>query len=218
MVKPPAVKRERLDRPSSDGQFTTPSFLRERVGGFSGFCVAPTHTVLETMADRLRNLITQQITVTLEYPGVRMHGQGVVTDVQFTPHGFAPEGTWMVEVEFDDPFLYGETRTFPAGVEAIQRGTRPAWPVHTVTGASFWGYTITGPSGRRIAVTRPLVALHPHTINTATGGLLIDGVRVQGGVTVWEPWTIGPSIPGVTHTLSAETTASLTTAVTDTYA
>jgi hypothetical protein len=75
--------------------------------------------------------------------------------------------------------------------------------VFTITGASAPGYTITGPAGRRIVVTRPLVAGTPHVIDTATGGLLIDGVRVQGGVSVWEPWQIDVGLPGVTHTISA---------------
>jgi hypothetical protein len=119
---------------------------------------------------------------------------------------------YSVKLYAPDPNLYGEVNEFAAGEVAFQRGNFAAHPTFVVSGAAAGGYTITGPGGKRIVVTTPLVAGTPHTIDSAEGEVMVGSSL--GNISVFEPWTIGPGLPGVTHSISA---GSLRVLVPDTY-
>jgi hypothetical protein len=212
----PDVVRERIKRSRAAGTFRTPAFLDERVVRVPGFLVAASHSDLEDQAEQFRGLITRVITLSIETPRGRRWVSGTVTQAAFENHVFAPEGQWVLEVTCEDPRKYGDVHRFPAGTPVFHRGNVDAWSVHTVTSAVEvpGGYTITGPNGRIIKITYPVVPGWPHRIDTATGILTVNGTPVNNYVTVWQPWSIPPGPAAFAHTITAGVV--LETAVTDT--
>lgn len=208
----PGVSMQHITRPEGDGLFPTPAFLGERAVRLSGFYVGRTHHELEHESARIRGLVKRRLRLAVEDVRGSFWAAGTVTQAAFKNSGFAPEGRWSVEISCDDPRVYGPVNEFGAGEVAIHRGTSPAWPVFVVTGTAAGGYTITGPNGQRIVVTTPLTSGVPHTIDTADGEVSVGSSL--GDISVFEPWTIDPGLPGVTHSISAGT---LLVRVPDTY-
>lgn len=212
-------RSESIARPSEHGDFDFEVLQSARVVSVEGIILAPTGPDRVRRANHLRWLGGDGSAFPVE---VDLYGETTWANARRGMTRVKPAGiregfhcaTFVWQFVCRDPRRYGAVRSFPAGVPASHFGNFPAWPVHTVTGAAP-GYTIGGPDGRRIVVTRPLVAGHPHVIDTATGGLRIDGVRVEGGVAVWEPWTIAPGVAAFVHTITPG--ASLLTDVTDTF-
>lgn len=121
----------------------------------------------------------------------------------------------MLSLVAADPRKYGEVNDFPGGTVAVNRGNFPARPQLIVSGTAAGGYTVTGPGGRRVVVTKALAAGAPHTIDFGKGGLWIGGVRQLRAITVYEPWEIAPGLPGVVATVN--NSAALIQRVADTY-
>lgn len=209
----PDVDLEMLARPGTHGVFSLPGYMRERKVGLSGFHVAANHTLLEHASAELRGLQSRDIRLTIEDSHGTWSVNGKVTRAVYRPHGFAPEGTWELEVTCPLPWKYGETHPFPGGSPAVTWGTQESSPVLTVTGTSASGYTITGPGGRRVVTSKALTAGAPHTIDLAKGGLYIGGARQLRALTVFEPWLIPTRPPGVVATVNNGLT--LLTRVTD---
>lgn len=208
----PDVSMQQIKRPEGDGMFPTPAFLEDRVVSLSGFYVASSQHELEHESARLRGLIKRRLRLVIEDARGTFWADGTVTRASFANFGFIPEGNWAVEFTCDNPHVYGPVNEFTAGEVAIHRGNSPAWPTFVITGTSAGGYTITGPNGQRIVVTTALASGTPHTIDTSEGEVMVGSTL--GNVSVFEPWTIGPGLPGVTHTISA---GSLLVKVPDTY-
>lgn len=199
----PDVDMDSIKRPAAHGRFVVPAWLDERVVRLPGFVVAKSHMELEHSSAKFRGLISRPIRLVIEDALETAWVDGTVTGASFRNHGFAPEGTWSLEVTCEDPRKFGKVHEFAAGAVAYHRGNFDAWPTFVVTGASPGGYTITGLNGQRIVVTTPLVSGTPHMINTDEGEVMVGGSL--GNISVFEPWTIGPGMPGVTHTISAGT-------------
>lgn len=213
MLTAPQVRRERIDRPGRDGQIALPALLKAREATFSGYGVAGNFGALRVMSTRVESLITQEIVVRVQYPLTTVYGRGVVTAASFTDHGFAPEGTWGVDVEFDDPRLYGEEHTYTAGEEAFHWGTRPSSPVLLVHGPRP-AYTITTSLGHSLTIGQSLALGQTHRIETRTGRLYLNGALQIGAITNGGMWTIPPGQVGVKHYIS---TGDLIVKVTDVY-
>lgn len=209
---------ESVPRPSEHGDFDFDVFHTPRVVPIEGVILAPNPELLKNYRDHLAAIGTAgrrfRVTVTLQGETTwawARRGMLRVRDAGIRHGWHRATFTWQFVCR--DPRRFGDVEPFSTGQVAINRGNFPAWPVFTVSGTAP-GYTITGPGGQRIVVTRALVAGQPHRIDTSTGGLVINGVRVEGGVSVWEPWTIDPGLPGVAHAISA---GALVTEVTATF-
>lgn len=201
----PEVEMERVKRPASHGTFVLPARLRERVVRISGFQVSRTHEELEHASAGFRGLTTRQVKLVVEDVYGTTRADGAVTAAMFRNHGFAPEGTWTLEVTCEDPRIYGETRDFPAGAAAVHYGSFEARP-RLMISAGSGGYTVTGPGGRVVTVNvnAPTAA---HYIDFAEGGLFTAAsVRVPNTITVYQPWKIPPGGPGVVATINGART------------
>lgn len=206
------MRREKIARPYSPGSFTTPGFLAEQEFKWSGLILTDTEFAQQKAIERLSGLLSDGglSRLTIDFGEVRwanVQREDIPEPSIVVPGRIA---SYQVEVSAPDPFLFGKTREYADGVPVIQRGTHAAFPVFVVTGSAPGGYTITGPSGKRIVVTSALTVGTPHTIDTAEGEVMVGGSL--GNISVFEPWAIGPGLPGVTHTISA---GSLLVRVTD---
>jgi hypothetical protein len=214
-----AMRREEVVRPSSHGSFDTPGYLTPRVTTISGWMVAPTAGDLATMRKQLTGLLADGSSGTLTVEtaegettaSVRLAGQTAVK-----VSGSEREARFQIQFWSPDPRRYGVTHTYGPGssVSTVEHdGNFPAVAELTVAGSSGGGYTVTGPDSRLITVTTPLVTGHPHTIDMRTGSLVVDGVRVVGGFSVYQPWSV-PAGATVTVSVSAGT---VTVQVRDTF-
>lgn len=210
----PEVVTERVRRPASHGSFAFPAWVEERVVRIQGFQVSRTHHDLEHAAAGFRGLVSRPVRFVVEDVNGTTWAVGKVTAARFRNYGFAPEGTWALEVTCEDPRKYGEMRAFPDGATAVHYGNFPATP-RLMIGAGSGGYTVTGPGGRVVTVnaTAPTAA---HYIDFADGGLFTAaGARVPRTITVYQPWEIPPGGPGVVATITGSRT--LSQRVTDTF-
>lgn len=211
-IETPDVRGEDVPRPANHGRFTLPMYLEDRAVGMTGFHVADAAARQWHDAARLRALILTTVTLTVESPFGVLWARGRVTEARYSPRGFVPEGDWRVTVECDDPCVYGETREFLGGQVAYHYGNFSATP-RLMVGAGSGGYTITGPDGRLVVVgTAPAGAHYIDFVNSPP--FTSDGVRQQGAITVYQPWTIAP---GATVTASITGARTLAQRVTDTY-
>lgn len=198
----PSVALDLTKRPTSHGAFLATATLDPRTVRIPGFYVAQTHTHVDYAGARLRGLLTTRVRLVVETPLGTSWASGIVTQTRMAPRGFAPEADWVIEVTCEDPRVYGEVEEFPGGQVAINRGNFPARPQVIISGSSGSGYTVTGPGGRRVVVTKALVSGSPHTIDFAKGGLYIGGIRQLRAITIYEPWDIPAGLPGAVATVN----------------
>lgn len=210
------VRREEVPRPAAHGAFDFRGYHAQQLPTLSGTLLASTPEVLQQMKDRVLGLLANGAS-----------GRMVVDDEKGSAWRDVrllscadPEDLDELSATFSlsfwaaDPRLYGEVRVFPAGVPAIQRGNFEATP-RLLVGAGSGGYTVTGPGGRQIVVGASAPA-GSHYIDFAAGGLFTAaGVRVPGAMSVFQPWTVGPGLPGVVASITGA--RSLVQSVTDTY-
>lgn len=212
------VRREQTTRPGAHGAFNAPGYLDARVIGMSGHIIAPTPEQLLNMARRLTGILADGSTARLDLLGEReVHLQvGLAAQTMVTVRGNDPRvADFQIQLWAPNPRMYGEVHDFPGGQVAVNRGNFPARPQLVVSGTAVGGYTVTGPNGRRVVVTKALAAAAPHTIDFATGGLYVAGVRQINAITIYEPWDVPPGLPGVTASVSNG--LSLVQRVTDTF-
>lgn len=187
-------------RPQAHGGFDAPQFLTSRTVNQKGFFAARTATALEHMADRLKALGAGggKVTAVVETPldtrsatGRRGLERPMVDTGGNPPESDLFIGTYELSWRFPTPQLLGDPYSFGPGstVEVVHRGSFESLPVLTVTGVAAGGYTITS-GGRQIVVTRPLVSGVAHTFDMATARLSVGGVRVLGGVSKAELFTL----------------------------
>jgi hypothetical protein len=208
----PAVDMESVKRPAGHGRYVTPAYLDDRVVRMPGFYVARNLMELEHASAQFRGLISRQIRLTIEDALGTAWVDGTVTAAVFRNSGFAPEGSWSLEVTCEDPRKYGDVNDFAAGVMAINRGNFPAVPEHLVTGTSAT-YTINGPAGKRFIVSSG-PGSGTDRIDMSTGRVYRNGALQLGVTSRADLWTVPIGLPGVTHTITA---GSLVTRVTDTF-
>lgn len=209
------VRREDVARPAAHGSFDLPGYLASRVIPVSGHVSSRSPQGLEQSMSRLSGLLASGGTSRLVVEsslGVRWCDVGLASATQITQLD-ATTARFLVTFWAPDPRMYGEVDNFTGGVEAVNRGNFPATP-RLLIGAGSGGYTVTGPGGRQVVVGSAPAG--EHYIDFATGGLFTAaGVRQVGAITVYQPWTIPPGIPGVTATISGS--RSLVQLVTKTY-
>jgi hypothetical protein len=211
------MRREQVERPAAHGMFALPAYLTGRSIRWGGLVLTDSTAQQEHALIRLSGLLA-------DGGYARLTVQSEVTrwlDVQRAspepPRILVPGkiASYSFEVWAPDPRMYGEVHDFPGGTVAVNRGNFPARPQLIVSGTAASGYTVTGPGGRRVVVTKALASGAPHTIDFARGGLWINGVRQLRAITVYEPWEIAPGLPGATATVNNG--AALIQRVTDTF-
>lgn len=199
--------------PAGHGAFDLPSFSQPRTASVSGLCLADSDERLGWWRRKLTGLFTSgPERVSVDYLGERVWGDARLALGSRTRFDVVVPGSiaeYQIQFTFNDPRLYGESRSFASGVPSFHFGTFPASPLIRVTGSSSGGYTVNGPDGKAYVVTRPLVTGHPHTIDMLDGRLRVDGALVFGGVSRADVWTV-PAGQTVTHTLSGSGTLSVT--------
>lgn len=211
------TRRESIDRPGGHGQFHTPGYLSGRLITIAGEIytdsdAAQDHAILR-LTGALADGSTGKLTVTTSQTAWAMVQRNGPPDIVRDRWGLL--ATYQLQLWAVDPRKYGEAHDYPAGVPAVQYGNFPARPQLVVSGSSSGGYTVTGPDGRRVVVTKAITSGAPHTIDFAQGGLYVDGVRQLRAISIYEPWTVGPGLPSVTAGVSGG--LDLVQRVTDTY-
>lgn len=209
------MRVESVERPSAHGSFALPGYLTGRSIRWGGLVLTDSMAEQEHALMRLAGLLADGGSDRLSILGEDSKWMDVQRASPEPPRILVPGrvASYSFEVWAPNPRMYGDVHEFPAGQPAINRGNFPATP-RLMVGAGSGGYTVTGPNGRQVVVgTAPAGA---HYIDFASGGLFTAaGVRQVGAITVYQPWTIPPGVPGVTATISGS--RSLTQRVTDTY-
>lgn len=214
------VRRDAIVRPGAHGEFDVPSFLGARVVGVDGWALAAHQEELGLQ----RSIITGmgatggRIKLNVEHQGENLWAWARIgAKTQFRDAGVRRgrvRARWLWQMVCADPRKYGAADRYASGEEALNRGNFPATPVFTVSGDRPGGYTINGPAGRSVVVTRPLVAGIPHTYDMRTRQLSVGGVVVFGGVAQASRWGV-PGGGGVVHTVTPG--LNLSTLVINTY-
>jgi hypothetical protein len=185
--------------PQSHGDFDQPGYLSGRLVNLRGTCIADSQWELERYRDQFIGwgAAGTKFTVVVEQGGRALRGQARIAANQrpsFIDLGDGLNASFSTSWWFPDPRKYGEAYSFGPGstVTTEMRGNFPSLPRLRVTGSASGGYTITGPGGAQIVITRPLVSGTPHEFITADATLLVGGTRVLGGVSKAELFTIPP--------------------------
>lgn len=209
------VRREDVPRPAAHGSFDLPGFLSPRVIPISGHMSSPSKFELENSMGRLSGFLAEgsKDRLTIDGPNgprwcdVRLASATQITQLDATTARF------LVTFWAPDPRMYGEVREFASGVAAVHYGNFPATP-RLLIGAGSGGYTVSGPGGRRVVVTS--APSGAHYIDFASGGLFTaSDVRQVGAISIYQPWTVPPGIPGVVARISGS--RSFTQRITDTF-
>lgn len=197
------IIRDFVNRAQDHGAYDLPGFLDARVVSIIGTCWASSPEKLMWFGSQLTGLLVDgsgQIVV--EQPGSTQWATGRLG--ARTTFAVRAEdirsAAYQLQLWCADPRKYGEARTFAGGTPSYHYGNFTSAPVHTVTG-TMPGYTINGPAGKTFTVTKPVTAGHPHTIDMATGRLVVDGAVQMGVVTSGDVWGV-PSGGQITHTLT----------------
>lgn len=212
-----AVRREDVQRPAAHGSFALPAVRDAQVFTFKGVAKRKTAWEMEALEEQVRGICGaggwDHLTVD-EGAGSRTTEVGLAS-VDFDVLGSDPTiAEFQIQFWAPSPRMFGKVTDFAAGTPAVSRGSFPATP-RLLIGAGTGGYTITGPNGRQIVVGASAPA-GAHYIDFAQGGLFTAaGVRVPGAMSVFQPWTVGPGLPGVVASITGA--RSLVQRVTDTY-
>lgn len=212
----PEPKSRGRSRAFGDGSFETPIEYDNRLITINGRVTSRNHDYLHQAAGIIPALGFRG--------GVKLlvRGHGPTQWATVYPRGSATcefeTDTYLrfqIPLEAIDPFKYGEIYSVASsgGSAALyHRGTVPAWPVVTASGAAVGGYTLTF-GGRTVVVTTPLVSGTPHTVDYRTGILRVGGSVNRGGLS-----TAGfrPVQPGLPQTMSISA-GSFVAAFADTY-
>jgi len=211
------MRREQADRPAAHGEFSLPGYLTGRAASWSGEIETTSAIEQEYAMRRLSGLLADGKPKRLTLLGASPLWLDVVRtdEPSFSMIQYGRAARYSFEVWAPDPRMFGEVHDFPGGTVAVNRGNFPARPQLIVSGSAAGGYTVTGPGGRRVVVTKALASGAPHTIDFARGGLWINGVRQLRAMTVYQPWEIAPGMPGATATVNNG--AALVQRVTDTF-
>ncbi|MHC9046814.1 hypothetical protein ACYX8G_19690 [Microbacterium saperdae] len=195
------TRRENIDRLASHGQFLTPGYLSGRLVTIDGEIYTADYREQEIATDRLRGLLagggTGQLTVTTglrsTYATVQRNG---APTIRLDRWGLL--ATYQVQFWAVDPRRYSvdmESTGPASSITVTNEGNIEALPVLHITGAAAGGYTISGPGGKLIVVSRPLVSGVPHRFEMRTARLYVGGTQVVGGVSRADLFDIPPARP-----------------------
>lgn len=215
-----AMRAQTIPRPQAHGDFDMPGFLSGRLMPLKGWAIADSEYELAHLRDQVfgHGAAGGKFRVTIDHGGRTMWADARVasgTAPTFSERGGVAE--WSMTWWFPDPRRYGDATTYGPSptVQVIQRGNFPALPTLHITGSAPGGYTITGPAGRQIIVTRALATGVPHRFDMATGRLYVGGGRVLGGVARADLFSIPPTLPPTSLSINAG--LQLRVDVTDTF-
>ena len=213
----PDIKADDVSRPLADGDYQPLSFLESRDLVMPGFVVAQSHSILVKRMNQVRRLRRRIVRVTVEEPGLTTWADAELREVQFVPHGFAPEARFRFGLHMPDPRKFGPSeKVFASGETVFHRGNYDSTPDVTVTGNMPDGYRINGPDGKHYDVAQALTTSQTHRIDFGTGYLYRNGaLQSASTVTRAETWVI-PAGLGVPMTL-VPTSGNGTLAVTAPY-
>lgn len=213
------VRRPQVAR-NGDGNFPGKSKLAARLVPFGGWCVTDS---AEAQADRSLDLTSLQseresFRVDFELPGKTVWGMGFVSDkVSFVKTVGGIRADWDIELQFDEPVLYGATHAFGPAAEGVpfniaHDGNEISYPVYVVEGDFPDGYTLVGPGGLRYQSTLPVTLGNPHTIDMSENYLRRDGVIVFGRTPFMDTWGVskGESLSGMLTAPSGSGTVTTT--------
>jgi hypothetical protein len=100
------------------------------------------------------------------------------------------------------PWKFGDrTESFANGEFAYHRGNTESVPYFRIGGDRPNGYTIAGPDGKSVVISRPVVPGILHEYNMTDGELYIGGLLVDGGIDRGDSWAI-PGGGGFAHTIT----------------
>lgn len=219
--EPPASRGNEEERPLADGDYDAEMFYSKRLPTIDGILFhkgrGDAIQALERLAAKA-SLSAQALTVT-------DFGLSRFANVKSLGLDYTPVTTrairWQIRLKANDPYKYGEKKSFSAAVgtpfDVYQRGTVPAWPLITVTGSMPNGYEISLGT-QLIQVTRAVTSGSPHTIDTRTGILRVNGAVVAGALGITELFRVQPGLPQSVYALAPFTgTGTVKFDVTDTY-
>lgn len=189
------VRRTKTNR-HGDGTFPSRSKLDARLVTIGGPCITTSAEKLDNYASQLKSLQAEReaFPVVFDLPGKTLWGMGFVSDKPgFLPTLWGKRADWDIELQFDDPVLFGESIQFPAApvgstFEIHQYGNSLSYPKYVVEGNFPAGYTLNGPDGLRYRTTFPVTAGHPHTIDMSENYLWRDGAKVFGQTPEMDTW------------------------------
>ncbi|WP_230670776.1 hypothetical protein [Rathayibacter sp. Leaf248] len=212
------VRFTSVNRDGQHGEYDLPSYLGARVTSFSGWAVAPTPGETARLGEHLTGIVSSGaskiVSVEREKGTQWARGKLATAVPRFEVLGEdSCLARWQIQLRYPDPRKYGEEREFEQ-TAAFHRGNFPAIPRFEVEGVLPAGYTINGPEGRSITVTRPCAVGEVHSIDLRDSTLRSDGTVVLGGMPRPDQWTIAP---GQRFKHSATNLAVLRTYLTDTY-
>jgi hypothetical protein len=111
-------------------------------------------------------------------------------------------GDYSMTFWMPKPWKFGETtESFENGEFAIHRGNTESVPYFRIGGSRPLGYTIHGPQGKSVVVTRPVVPGVLHEYNMTDGELYVGGLLVDGGITRGDSWALAGG-GGFAHTIT----------------
>lgn len=212
-------RRKYIERPTAHGTFPSIARLGGRRITIAGEIYTSSVYKQEEAIRRLTGLLgpgeTGELKVHITLGTIRAQVQRMGAPVISTDL-WGLLATYELTFWADDPRWYGEQKTTAPGasVQAVNEGNFPALPVLIVTGTAPAGYTITGPGGRQIIVTKPLVAGVAHEYHMRRARLYVGGAREIGAVSRAQLWAVQPGLPVTTMTISA---GQLTAQLRDTY-
>lgn len=211
-------RRQETSRPSAHGDFDSRSYRTGRRISWGGLVLTDSGAEQEHAIRRLEAVASSgnlsQITFESgSNPLWGMFGSDSEIDVRVETYGAVAR--YKLGVYAPDPLMFGEVRSYAAGVPAVHYGNFPALPELTVTGPHPAGYTVSAGSSQ-FTVTTPLASGSTDVIDMSTGWVRRNGVLLVGGVSVADTWTVPPGLPGVVHSLTGGS-GSLTVRVTDTF-
>jgi hypothetical protein len=204
----PDVRFDAVQRENADGEFDVPVFYGVRTLTVSGFCYASSSQELGVFRNRLMGLSPNRLLTAVTLHGTKTTAYGAMSAAsKFQVDMPGRRAAYQLTRRFVDPRQYGATNTAAGGtgvaVKTFHYGNAPAASVLVVSGSDPGGYTITGPGGRTIVVSRSLDAGQPHTIDMATGLLFIGGVVQYGAMDSADMWVVPPG-----KTVSQQTNVS----------
>lgn len=219
--EPPSTKGSEEERALADGDYDAQLYYAARMVTLDGILFHKGRGQAVQSLERLAvaaSLNSRKLIVTdfglSRFANVKSQG------VDFT--ATTPDAIrWQVRLKATDPYKYGEKVAFSGAAgtafNVFQRGTVPAWPFITVTGSMPGGYEVMI-GGRLIEVTRALTSGNPHTIDTRTGILRVNGAVAINGLGIAELFRVDSGLPQSIYSLSKSTgTGTLKIEVTDTY-
>ena len=194
------VRRDKPDRPDTHGAFLMPGYRTGRTISWSGLIHARSDSDYEHAIEELSGLLNEGQAGRLQVQNAAGNrwAEVVLDDggLDISPLRYGAYARYRIQMWASDPRIYGEQRSFSgSSVQAFHYGNASAPPVVTIRGASAGGYTLTGPNGGRVVVTKPLVSGTPHVIDFRSATPRRGGLAGVGGLTEWNPIMIPRGAP-----------------------